>query len=91
MTPSQPRGSPPPAPLPRPASIVAVLTPTEAREFLPEPLFGELRSLAPQFRVLDPTGMDDPALARELAAANPEVLVACWKTPRSLPKKLSPV
>jgi len=43
--------------------------------------------LAPKFRVLDPTGLDDAGLARELAAANPEVLVACWKTPL-LPEQL---
>jgi len=67
--------------MPRPLSILAVLTPTEVREFLPEPMLGQLRALAPDFRLLDATGLDEAGLAHELAAANPEVLVACWKTP----------
>ncbi len=75
--------------MPRPSSILAVLTPTEVREFLPEPMASQLRQLAPEFRLLDSTGLDEAALARELAGANPEVLVACWKTPL-LPEKLPP-
>jgi phosphoglycerate dehydrogenase-like enzyme len=75
--------------MPSPASLFAVLTPTEEREFLPEPMAAQLRTIAPQFRLIDPTGLDDAGLARELAAANPEVLVACWKTPQ-LPDRLPP-
>lgn len=71
----------------KPASLLAVLTPAEVREFLPEHLLGELRSLVPEFRLLDPTGMTDAAFARELAATNPDLLVGCWKTPR-LPDRL---
>ena len=71
------------------ASILAVLTETELREFLPEPLRQQLRDLAPEFRLLDPTGMDDAAFARELAATNPDVLLGCWKTP-PLPESLPP-
>ncbi len=77
--------------MPRPASILAVLTPTEAREFLPEPMLAQLRALAPEFRLVDSTGFDEAALARELATMNPEVLVACWKTPLlpdALPSRL---
>lgn len=75
--------------MPKPASLFAVLTPTEVREFLPEPMLGELRALAPEFRLLDPTGMSEAAFARELAATNPEILVGCWKTP-PLPAALPP-
>jgi phosphoglycerate dehydrogenase-like enzyme len=75
--------------MPRPISLLAVLTPTEVREFLPEPMGTQLRQLAPEFKIIDPTGLDDAALARELGAANPEVLVACWKTPL-LPERLPP-
>jgi phosphoglycerate dehydrogenase-like enzyme len=75
--------------MPRPTSLLAVLTPTEVREFLPESMAAQLREIAPDFRLLDSTGLDETALARELAAANPEVLVACWKTPL-LPEKLPP-
>jgi phosphoglycerate dehydrogenase-like enzyme len=73
--------------MPRISSLLAVLTPTEVREFLPEPLLTEVRSVAPQFRLLDPTGLDDKAWARELAASNPDILLGCWKTP-TLPAKL---
>jgi phosphoglycerate dehydrogenase-like enzyme len=67
--------------MPKPASLLAVLTPTEVREFLPEPIFSEVRSLAPNFRLLDPSALDDATFARELVTANPEVLLGCWKTP----------
>ena len=75
--------------MPRPASLFAVLTPTEVREFMPEPMLGELRALVPEFRLLDPTGVSEAAFTRELAAMNPEILVGCWKTPR-LPDALPP-
>lgn len=73
--------------MPRPVSLVAVLTPTEVREFLPEPMLAQLRQLAPEFRLIDSTGLDQATLARELIALNPEVLLACWKTPL-LPEQL---
>ena len=75
--------------MPRPSSLLAVLTPPERCEFLPEPLFAELRGLAPDFHLLDPTGLDAAAFARELAALNPEVILGCWKTP-ALPAVLPP-
>lgn len=75
--------------MPRPATLLAVLTPSEQREFLPEPLFSQLRSLAPDFHLLDPTDLGPADLARALAAHDPEVLVACWKTP-PLPAALPP-
>jgi phosphoglycerate dehydrogenase-like enzyme len=66
----------------QPESLLAVLTPTEVREFLPEPMLGELRTLAREFRLIDPTGMAESDFDRELAATNPDILVGCWKTPR---------
>ena len=75
--------------MPHPASLLAVLTPTEVREFLPEPMLAQLRSLAPEFRLLDPLVSNPTDFARELAAINPEVLLGCWKTPL-LPAALPP-
>ncbi len=75
--------------MPRPSSLLAVITPSEQREFLPEPLFAELRGLAPDLHLLDPAGLDAAAFARELAAINPEVMLSCWKTP-ALPAVLPP-
>src|SRR5207253_8087383 len=67
------------------------LTPTEVREFLPEPIFGQLRASGGNFQLIDPTGMGEDGLARALASADPEVLLACWKTPLlpdTLPSRL---
>ena len=70
-------------------SLLAVLTPFEAEHFLPAPLLAELDTLAPDFRRLDPSGLDPAAFAQALAAADPEILLACWKTP-ALPPVLPP-
>lgn len=75
--------------MPKPASLLAVLTPTEVREFLPGPILEKVRLLAPDFHLIDPTGMSDETFQRELARANPEILLACWKTP-PLPEALTP-
>ena len=75
--------------MPRPSSLLAVVTPPELREFLPEPLLTELRGFATEFQILDPTSLSDAAFARELAAINPEVVLGCWKTP-ALPAVLPP-
>ena len=75
--------------MPRPAALLAFLTPTETREFLPEALIAQVRALAPEFKLVDPTGMRPEAFAQELATFNPEILVACWKTPL-LPAVLPP-
>lgn len=48
-------------------------------------MLGELRALAPQFCTVDPAG----GFAADLAAAAPEVLLACWATP-PLAKDLPP-
>ena len=75
--------------MPRPASLLAIVTPDERTKFLPESVLAELRTLAAEFRLLDPTGLSADAFAREIAAANPEVILACWRTP-ALPAILSP-
>jgi phosphoglycerate dehydrogenase-like enzyme len=75
--------------MPRVSSVLALITPDEVREFFPEPLLTQLREVAGEFRLLDPRTLDRPALGRELEAANPEVLLACWKTPL-LPDVLPP-
>ena len=72
-----------------PTNLLAVLTPYEAEHFFPEPLLAELRSLAPDFALLDPAGLSPAAFAEKLAAANPTILLACWKTPL-LPAELPP-
>lgn len=73
----------------RVSSLLAVLTPTEVREFLPEPLLTHVRNLAPAFHLIDPTGIDAAAFARELASLDPDIVLGCWKTPR-LPDSLPP-
>lgn len=75
--------------MPRISSLLAVLTPTEAREFLPEPLLSGVKGIAPRFRLIDPTGWDERRFAAELAATDPDVLLGCWKTP-PLPDRLPP-
>jgi phosphoglycerate dehydrogenase-like enzyme len=75
--------------MPRPTALLAVLTPTETREFLPEALLAQVRTLTAAFKLIDPTGLTTEALAQELARFDPEILVACWKTPL-LPTVLSP-
>ena len=77
--------------MPRPVSLLAVLTPFEAEHFFPPPLLAELQAIAPGFRRLDPTSLSAADFARELAAADPDILLACWKTPAlsaALPPRL---
>jgi hypothetical protein len=69
--------------------LLAVLTPAELREFFPAAHLAALRELAPDLRLLDPTGLSAEAFAAELAAADPAILLACWKTP-PLPASLPP-
>lgn len=75
--------------MPRPASLLAALTPQEVAEFLPGPLETELRSLPAAFIGFDPLVASAEEFHRALAGANPEVLVTCWKTP-PLPETLPP-
>jgi phosphoglycerate dehydrogenase-like enzyme len=73
----------------KPTTLLVVLTPSEQNEFLPPPLFEQLRTLYPEFRLIDPSPLDDAAFAHELAASNPDVVLGCWKTP-TLPPTLPP-
>lgn len=69
------------------ATLLAVLTPVEQREFFPEPLFAHLRTLAPNFRLIDPATLTTESFAHLLHELNPDVLLGCWKTP-ALPVQL---
>lgn len=75
--------------MPRPHSLLAVLTPDERHKFLPESVFSELRDSATDFHLLDPSGMTAEAFGREVVALDPEILVASWLTP-PLPVTLPP-
>ena len=75
--------------MPRISSLLAVLTPDELREFLPEPLLAQVRGLATHFRLIDPTSVTAATFAIELATISPDVILGCWKTP-TLPEKLPP-
>jgi len=75
--------------MPRPASILAALTAQEIAEFLPEPLWGRAHGLTGRFEQADPSGLAVADFHQRLAAANPEVLLTCWKTP-PLPAVLPP-
>ncbi|MBS0664190.1 MAG: hydroxyacid dehydrogenase [Verrucomicrobia bacterium] len=75
--------------MPRPASLLAVLTPDEVTKFTSGPVLAELRAYAPEYRQVDPTGLEPAVFAAIVADANPEVILACWRTPR-LPAALPP-
>ncbi len=75
--------------MPPPTALLATLTPEELRDFLPEPLFGQVRNISPVFSTWDPTGKSAADFAAIFAATDPEVLLACWKTP-PLPATLPP-
>lgn len=75
--------------MPRVSSLLAVLADFEVREFLPEPLLNQVRTLAPNFRLVDANTLDEAGLANELAETNPDVLLGCWNTP-PLPEALPP-
>ena len=73
----------------RPASLLAIVTPDEQAKFLPGAVLAEVRSLVGEFQLFDPTGLTPATFAREVVAANPEVILACWSTP-PLPAVLPP-
>lgn len=75
--------------MPRPASLLAAVTAQELAEFLPAPLLSQVTALSGTFRHLDTEALTPADFHQALAAANPEVLVACWKTP-PLPDRLPP-
>jgi phosphoglycerate dehydrogenase-like enzyme len=73
----------------RPTSILAAVTSEELRDFLPEPLLQRTRALTDKFTHWETTRRSAGDFAAALAAADPEVLLACWKTP-PLPALLPP-
>ena len=75
--------------MPRPTSILTVLTPQELRDFLPGPLLEQVRALTDDCQHLDATGLTAEALQRELLARRPEIVIGGWKTP-PLPAVLPP-
>lgn len=83
---ARPTDSPAARPL---TATLAALTPLETRDFFPEPSWSEVNTLAPGLRLLSTVGLSAADFHRELAATNPEVLLACWKTP-PLPAELPP-
>jgi phosphoglycerate dehydrogenase-like enzyme len=73
--------------MPRIRTLVAALTAQEISDFLPEPLFAEIKGMADEFVLLDPTEKGEVAYEERLLAADPDVLLAGWKTP-PLPPEL---
>jgi phosphoglycerate dehydrogenase-like enzyme len=67
--------------MPKLRTLVIALTPQEIADFLPEPLLAAVRALAADVRVINPAGMDAAYFHRALAEADPDVLLAGWKTP----------
>jgi phosphoglycerate dehydrogenase-like enzyme len=75
--------------LPKIRTLVAALAPQEISDFLPEPHYSALGALADDFVLLDPTSLGKGGFHQRLAASNPDVLLAGWKTP-PLPEVLPP-
>jgi phosphoglycerate dehydrogenase-like enzyme len=77
--------------MPSLSPLLALLTPEEVADFLPEPLLSELRSLAPDLQFVDPQTLGPDDLPELLQAKNPATVLACWKTPPlpvALPERL---
>lgn len=70
-------------------TLFIALTPQEIAEFLPGPLLAAVRAQATDVRVVDPAGMRPTDFHRVLAEADPDVLLAAWKTP-AVPAVLPP-
>lgn len=75
--------------MPKPAFVLALLTAEEVRDFLPEPMWSELRALGAGFRHQDPLALDAAQTEQLLRELDPEIIVAAWKT-RPLPHPLPP-
>lgn len=75
--------------MPKPAAILALLTLEEVSDFLPEPMWSELRALSDRFHLADPQVLDEEQTRQLIAETNPEIIIAAWKT-RALPEKLPP-
>lgn len=75
--------------LPTTLKLLAILTPDERQQFLPEPLWSELNALYPAAILCDPETLDPAQFARVLKEINPQVVLAAWKAP-ALPVDLPP-
>ena len=75
--------------MPRITSLLLVVTPDERAKFFPGAAFTEVRGLATEFREIDPADLTNEEFCRQVTAANPEVIVACWRTP-PLPAVIPP-
>ena len=73
----------------QPSALLAVLTAAEVRDFFPEPLWAEVRQIGTEFHLLHPNELDAETFALKLRALDPEVMLACWRTP-PLPAVLPP-
>lgn len=77
------------SPIARPASLLLAVTSEELHDFLPEPHRAGVQALAPVVTHFDPAGRSAADFAAALAAAEPEIVLACWSTP-PLPAVLPP-
>lgn len=73
----------------RPAALLLATMPIDTREFLPGDMAAEVRSLASDYREVDPLAITPEGFASLLHEFNPEVLVTGWKSP-ALPASLPP-
>jgi phosphoglycerate dehydrogenase-like enzyme len=67
--------------LPKIHTLFAALTPQEIADFLPDPCSAEIGALAENFLRFDPAAQGLGSFHERLEAANPEVLLAGWRTP----------
>lgn len=74
---------------PRRPRVLAALSPGEMNEFLPEPVWGEIRTLAGEIAVVDAQQLKGDAIRDAIAGFDPEVLLASWRTD-PLPDPLPP-
>jgi phosphoglycerate dehydrogenase-like enzyme len=74
---------------PRVQRLLATLTPIEQRDFLPPEMDASLRGMAEHIVVADVSAFTDRQWRDFLFEQDPEVLIACWKTPL-LPAQLPP-
>ena len=72
-----------------PTFVLDLLTAEEVRDFLPEPMWSELRALGGGFRHQDPLALDAAQTDLLLRELDPVVIVAAWKT-RPLPQPMPP-
>jgi phosphoglycerate dehydrogenase-like enzyme len=71
----------------RPPKLLLALGALEIREFFPEPSLRELKKVTPLAEHVDSDDLDSESFHQILAEHNPEILLACWKTP-PLPERL---